>query len=232
MTISVIMPLYNTERYVSAALESIFAQTLAPAEIMVVDDGSTDGSAAVVQRFLPHLRYHWQPQSGAAAALNTAVRLAQGDFLAVLDADDLWLPTKLAEQKAAFDADPDLALVFGGVEQFRSPEFYSPGQAIPPTEIFVGHIPSAMLVRQAVFGQIGGFDPVWRTGYFLDWFLRAKNAQLKMQDLPNVVAKRRLHDANLGRRKRNQQGELVKILQRDLAWRQSQESIRNDAPIV
>ena len=66
MKISGFMPLYNAKRCVRAALESIFAQTLAPMEIIVTDDGSTDGSAAVVKRFLPSLSYHWQPQSGGA----------------------------------------------------------------------------------------------------------------------------------------------------------------------
>lgn len=232
MKISVVMPLYNAERYVGAALESIFAQTLAPIEIVVLDDGSTDDSAAVVQRFLPRLHYLWQPQSGGAAALNAAIQATQGDWIAILDADDLWLPDKLAVQSAAVAADPTLALLFGHVEQFYSPDCKAARQTIPPPEVFVGHIPSAMLVRRTVFDQIGYFDTSWQTGYFLEWFLRTKNLQMKMQTLSTVVTKRRLHDTNLGRRKRDQQVEYIQVLKRNLAWQQSQGIADNGTTVI
>lgn len=226
MTISVIIPLYNSERYLGETLESLLAQTRLPDEILVIDDGSVDGSAAIVQAFLPRfegrMQYHPQPHRGAAATCNVGFQLATGELIAFLDSDDLWVPTKLADQLAAFAMDPELALLFGQVEQFRSPDLYADPALIPPVEMMVGHIPSALMMRRSALHQIGLYDPAWQVGYFPDWFLRARKIGVKMQTLPQVVAKRRLHADNLGRHKRAYQVELARILQRDLAWRQSQ----------
>src|SRR5262245_16865951 len=124
-SISVIIPVYNGERYLAEALVSVLAQTHPPTEIIVVDDGSTDTTAQIAQRYAPRIHYHFRPRgavSGAAAARNHGAYLAQGDYLAFLDADDVWLPDKLRLQMAAFAHDPALDQVFGHVQQFISPE--------------------------------------------------------------------------------------------------------------
>src|SRR5581483_6264857 len=119
--VSVILPVYNGEKYLAAALDSVRAQTHRSFEIIVVDDGSTDGSAAVAARY-PEVKYAYQSNGGISAARNCGIRLAVGDVFALLDADDLWLPDKLERQLAALygAAAPDL--VFGHVREFISPE--------------------------------------------------------------------------------------------------------------
>jgi len=99
--ISVIIPVYNGERYLAEAIESALAQTWEPVEIIIVDDGSTDGSADVASRFASSVKYDLQPHAGPGAARNRGARLARGDYLAFLDADDLWLKEKLKLQMAA-----------------------------------------------------------------------------------------------------------------------------------
>src|SRR6476659_1934777 len=113
---------YNAEPYVAEAIESVFAQTYRPLELIVVDDGSTDGTAAVVQSYGDRVTYAFQENGGNGSARNHAVRLAAGELFAFLDADDRFVPDKLERQWDALQADPDLSIVFGHVQEFVSPE--------------------------------------------------------------------------------------------------------------
>ena len=108
--VSCIVAVYNGERYLGEALDSILTQTFRPAEIIVVDEGSTDGTASVAHHYGEQLRYVWQPNAGPAAARNLGLGLVQGEFVAFLDADDLWHADKLAQQMARFRARPELDL--------------------------------------------------------------------------------------------------------------------------
>jgi glycosyltransferase involved in cell wall biosynthesis len=98
--ISCVVPVFNGERYLGEALDSILAQTYRPLELLVVDDGSTDGTAALVTRYRDQIRPLFQPNAGQAAARNLGLSVARGEFVAFLDADDLWHPEKLARQMA------------------------------------------------------------------------------------------------------------------------------------
>ena len=120
--ISVMIPVYNCDRYLGEAIESVLSQTYRPLEIIIIDDGSTDGSAAVAKRFMPHIHYYYQANAGIGSARNKGIELAQGSFFAFLDADDLWSKDKLAQQMAALEAHPGVDVVFGHVTQFYSPE--------------------------------------------------------------------------------------------------------------
>ena len=109
MDISCVIPCYNGERFLGAALDSVIAQTLPPAEIIVVDDGSTDGSTAdVAANYGSRVTYLRQDNAGPAAARNRGLACARGDFVAFLDADDLWHQDKLARQAVRFEARPEL----------------------------------------------------------------------------------------------------------------------------
>src|SRR6187549_3720033 len=105
--VSIIVPVYNGERYLRAALESIFAQTYRPLEVIVVDDGSVDDSGVIAQSF-PEVRYIRQENQGVAAARNHGIETARGEFYAFLDQDDLWTPEKLTVQISYLLNDPDL----------------------------------------------------------------------------------------------------------------------------
>lgn len=216
--ISVVIPVHNCEQYLAEALESALAQTYRPIEVIVVDDGSTDASADAAQRFVPPVRYCWQSHSGAAAARNLGMDLATGSFLAFLDADDLWAEDKLSLQMAAFDADPELDMVFGHVQQFISPELTDTAEARLrySAEKLPGYAPSAALIRRDALLQVGPFE--WRldVGEFMDWYLRAIDRGLKGLMLPEVVARRRLHTENLGLRERGSRGDYVRILKASL----------------
>jgi glycosyltransferase involved in cell wall biosynthesis len=200
--ISVIVPVRDGERYIGEALDSILAQTLPPAEVIVVDDGSEDRTASVVDRYGPPVRYAAQEPRGVSAAVNRGLDLAAGELIAFLDADDLWEPEKLELQSAVLAHDPGLDLVFCLVEQFISPELSDEEQAKirRPTGQVPAPLKAALLARRAAIDRVGRFDERWQITDFIDWFARAKEAGLRTEVLPRVLLRRRLHARNSTRR--------------------------------
>ncbi len=200
--ISVIIPAYNAERYLAAAVSSVLAQIFPADEIIVVDDGSGDATPAVARQLPVH--YHHQTNSGAAAARNQGIRLARGSWFAFLDADDLWTPEKLAAQTKSLTAQPNLDMIFGQVEQFSSPDALRSARPLPDRlQKLNGYVPGTLLIRREAFARLGYFDERWQAGYFFEWFARAQDAGATMAMLPQVVLRRRLHDDNLGLRRQD-----------------------------
>jgi glycosyltransferase involved in cell wall biosynthesis len=199
--VSVVIPAYNAARYLGEAIESVARQSHDRVEIIVVDDASTDDTAAVVARFGTAVRYLLQPHLGDGAARNRGVGESTGSHLAFLDADDLWEPDKLTSQLDALRADPTLDIVFGHVIQFWSPELsVPPGTEAPDVgEPMRGEHPGTMLLRRAVFDEIGPFREDHVTGTFVDWYARALDGDRNMLMLEAVVMRRRLHETNMGR---------------------------------
>ncbi|MEW6206968.1 MAG: glycosyltransferase family A protein [Acidobacteriota bacterium] len=226
MTISVIIPLYNCERYIGEAIESAISQSYRPVEIIVMDDGSTDGSREAVERFGSQVKYIYQPNSGQAAARNRAIEMAAGEFLAFLDADDVWLEDKLKIQMAAFDANARLDAVFGHIEQFHSPELDEEWKKKTrcPSEPLPGVCPSVILIRRESFLRVGMFETQLRVGEFQSWYMRAVEAGLRSLMLTDVVARRRLHDRNNGIVRREDFDERLQILKAALDRRRASSS--------
>jgi glycosyltransferase involved in cell wall biosynthesis len=199
--VSVVVPMHDGERYVGESLDSIFAQTVMPAEVIVVDDGSTDGSAAIVERYGRGVALLRQAQSGPAAARNRGIAAATQPLLAFLDHDDVWLPSKLETQLAALRARPDLDGVFCHMVEFISPDV--------PAEVAVSLAPieqpqpstliSCLLVSAQRFRGVGDLDTASRAD-FVDWYLRALDAGLRFEILPELFVRRRLHGRNTSRR--------------------------------
>jgi glycosyltransferase involved in cell wall biosynthesis len=132
-TVSVVIPAFNSAKYIGEAIQSVLEQTLVSFEVLVVDDGSTDDTAEVVQRY--PVQYFRQENAGPSAARNTGMTKAKGEFVAFLDSDDLWLPQKLAVQLEAFKRHPDAGFSFSTVWNFYagknakvSTEPYAPAQ--------------------------------------------------------------------------------------------------------
>jgi len=217
--VSVIVPVYNGERYLAAAIASVMAQTYASAEIIVVDDGSTDATVAVARQFGTAVRYERQSHRGSPdAARNRGVELARGEYLAFLDQDDLWMQNKLELQLAAGAADESLDIVFGHVEQFISPNLPEETASCMryPTGIRPGHILSAMMVRRGAFLRVGWFSTEWRLSGFVDWYARARELGLKEAMLPQIVARRRIHRGNLNIVERHAQVDYVRAVKASL----------------
>jgi glycosyltransferase involved in cell wall biosynthesis len=195
--ISVIVTTFNCAAYLGAAIESVISQTLAADEIIVVDDGSSDGSAELVRQYGSRVLYLWQSNQGPGAARSLGIRVARGELLGFLDSDDLWLPCKLELQKAALDEDPALDLVFGKTVQFRDSDPDTTGsvdERAQPSPLI-----SCLLARRTAFDRVGLLRTDLRAE-FVEWYLRAQEAGLRMRTLDELIVKRRVHEGNFTKR--------------------------------
>lgn len=166
MRISVVIPTWNRAERLARALDSVFTQELAPHEVIVVDDGSTDHTRELVTRRFGGACYHYQHNRGVSSARNAGIRAASGDWIALLDSDDRWHPDKLARQQAMVHATPDAVLCHSDEIWIRNGKRVNPMQkhaklggrifrhCLPRCPIS----PSASLIRRDLFDSIGLFD--------------------------------------------------------------------------
>ncbi len=208
LSISVIIPVHNAEPYLAEAIHSVLAQSYPALEVWVVDDGSSDASAAVAERLsmasgrAPAVSLLHQPHRGISAALNLGIQHSQGALLAFLDADDRWLPDKLDKQVHVLKTNPAVDMIFGHVRQFQQ----TGANRVPITgEVSPGIHRGAMLVRRSAFARIGPFAEDANVHGFVDWYSRACEANLRALVLPDVLYERRIHNDNLGQRMRDAQ---------------------------
>jgi glycosyltransferase involved in cell wall biosynthesis len=216
--ISVLIPVYNGENYIAEAIESVLRQTYKDFEIIVVDDGSTDQTVRVIESFSTKVQYHYQKNSGVGAARNNCLKFSSGKFLAFLDADDVWAENKLELQMREFEADISLEAVFGMIRQVYQNDWNHKilEAEIPESELLKGYSQATMLIKREAFLRIGLFPEEQTIGEFVDWLLRAKEADLRMKLLPNLFLWRRIHESNLGVRHRSEVGDYLKILKRSI----------------
>jgi glycosyltransferase involved in cell wall biosynthesis len=212
--VSVVIPVYNAARFLADAIRSVQAQHHPQIEIVVVDDGSTDGSGEVARSFAG-VRCLPQANLGIAAARNAGVREARGTLLAFLDADDLWTPDKLPRQIEVLHEIPEASFVSGLVEQFFDPAYAPPpGSQVPATS--TGCVAGSILIRTRDFLRVGPFNPALRLGEFMDWHSRATDLGLREHRLEQVVLRRRIHGANTVLRCRNSAGDYLAAMKAHL----------------
>jgi glycosyltransferase involved in cell wall biosynthesis len=116
--VSVVIPTYNTAKYISYTLDSVFQQTFKDYEVIVVDDGSTDNTKAVLKPYMQKVSYIYQENSGRSEGRNTGIKAASGKYIAFLDSDDLWTPTKVEEQVALMEKHQEIDFLFGDKQRF------------------------------------------------------------------------------------------------------------------
>jgi glycosyltransferase involved in cell wall biosynthesis len=225
--ISVMIGVFNAAPYLGEAIDSVFAQTYRPLELIVVDDGSDDGSGDVARSYGDSVVYAYQENAGNGAARNHAVRLASGELFAFLDADDRFVPDKLERQWTALLDDPDLDMVFGQVREFVSPELTEEQRSTirsPAPGPAPWTAPNLMLIKRESFLRVGPFSESVRVGVTVDWYARATEVSLRGLMLPEVVLERRLHLANNGLRERESRAQYLHVLKAALDRRRQAES--------
>jgi glycosyltransferase involved in cell wall biosynthesis len=221
--ISVMIGVYNGAPYLAEAIESVLAQTYEPIELIVVDDGSDDGSGDIAESFGARVHVVRQSRGGNGAARNTAVARANGGHFAFLDADDRFMPRKLERQMEVLRDDPGVDVVFGHVREFISPEL-PPEVAVrlrPPAAESPWQAPNLMLIRRGAFQRVGLFSTSLRVGVTVDWYARALETGLKMFMLPEVVLERRLHTENNGLREQDARSQYLHVLKASLDRRRA-----------
>jgi len=215
--ISCIVPVFNGERFLKEALDNIFEQSYRPLEVIVVDDGSTDGTKAVASSFGDKIRYLWQSNAGPWVARNFGVSSAKGEFVAFLDADDLWHKEKLSSQISRFQERPELDVSVSMIQNFWVSELLQEELKFKDdrrSKPIPGYVCPGMLVRRSQFDHVGIFNKDLQHAAATDWFLRADRNGTVVELLPEVLVFRRLHQLNRSRiHASNSQNEYLKILQ-------------------
>jgi glycosyltransferase involved in cell wall biosynthesis len=223
--VSVVITVYDAASYLAEAIDSVLAQTYRPFELIVLDDGSTDGSGEIARSYGSTLRFAQQENAGLGAARNAALDLAKGRYYAFLDADDRFVRDKLERQMQILDAEPEIDMVFGHVTEFVSPEIDERARALlrDPVDDEPWRTPNLMLVRREAFHRVGPFSDTLRVGIGVDWYARAVDEGLKEAVPPVVVLERRLHTSNNGIRQRDARHQYLQVLKRSLDRKRSAE---------
>jgi glycosyltransferase involved in cell wall biosynthesis len=217
--VDVVVPAFNAARHLREAIDSVLAQSLPPSRVIVVDDGSTDATAAVARdcgttvEVVAHAH-----NRGAAAARNTGIAVATAPYVAFLDADDRWLRDKLERQCAALEASAGAMFALCRVCEFLSDELDDAERAAfarADTTGLEGWTASALLARRALFAECGGFDDGLRIGEAIDWFSRARSHPHVHLDFVGV--ERRLHRGNSTRRANVSARDYLAVVRRHMA---------------
>ena len=178
-----IVPCFNGERFLGAAIDSVLAQDYRPVEIIVIDDGSADDSVDIAEAYGDPVRVIRAEHRGIAAARNAGILASHGEYLGFLDADDLYLPGKLSAQVAALEADPGIDYCLCIAENFWEAGLEAERDRYSELgKVRATHHPGAMLARRSAFDRIGLLDTRRAVGDDIDWFLRAADAGLEGSD--------------------------------------------------
>lgn len=190
--VSVIMAAYNSAEHIGEALESALAQDWQPFEVVVVDDGSTDGTAEIVHSF--DVRYVRQENAGPAAARNRAIRESRGALVANFDSDDILPPSRLRVQAEYLLEHPDVGCVFGRQEWLNAPSWLTRD----PVYGDLDGIPlSSAMFRREVLDVLGGYDSRFEPSEDMDLVIRMREQGIGYVVLPDLVLYRRYHESSL-----------------------------------
>jgi glycosyltransferase involved in cell wall biosynthesis len=210
-SLAVIMPVLNAAPFLAAAIESVLAEAPSGTHLVVVDGGSTDGSAAIAAGF-PGARVLMQSGRGLAAARNQALRAVDADFIGFCDADDRWADGALAARLAYLQSRPGCDAVIGQVVgEALAGEPLTPLQASRLGQTLPGFTPGALLARRQVFQRVGGFDETLTIGADSDWFVRLQQSGLRLSVLPVVVLRKGARAASLSTDRETYRRELLRV---------------------
>ncbi|MBI4059635.1 glycosyltransferase [Candidatus Giovannonibacteria bacterium] len=197
--VSIVIPAYNAEKYIKEAVDSALAQTYENVEVVVVDDGSTDGTKNVLESYVRDgkIKYVYQKNAGLAGARNTGIRTARGEYIAFLDADDLFLPEKVTEQVKVLEEHPDYDVCYSDLTHFtdgQQRKFFHHRYHYPSGNLFEPLLhkqfinPLAVFARRSVFEKYGFFDETLRRSEDWDLWLRWAHAGVKFFYLDKPLA--------------------------------------------
>ena len=213
-SVTVVIPAYNTERYIGDAIDSVLAQNYPNSEIIVIDDGSTDATVDIVRGYGDRVGLITQRNQGAAAARNAGLDAAQSEYVAFLDSDDCWLPGKLDTQIAYLEAHPDIGMIYarwqvwkpGPDGKFAMPDIAghhnaeSPPSVVPERSgwlynrlLFTSLLHTiTVIARRSLIDAVGRFDTTLKRGQDYDYWLRASRVT-EIHQLDSLVALYRVH---------------------------------------
>lgn len=199
LPISVIISVFNAEKYLSESLDSVLNQSMPAKEIIVINDGSKDRSIEILKHYGKKIKLIDRENKGVPYSVNEGISLVKQPWIAFNDGDDIWSQNKLELQYNYLLEHKHLNILFGMMQQFISPELSETDKAIiyVPKSVEKALIRPAMLAHQSVFAKHGLFNPSLKAGDFIDWFQRIKEKDVKFDFIDEVVYYRRLHKNSL-----------------------------------
>jgi glycosyltransferase involved in cell wall biosynthesis len=218
--VSVVIPVRNGERFLSEAIASVRRQSRAPLEIVVVDDGSTDGTAALAGTLGADVRLVRQAPAGVAVARNRGVAAARGDFVAFLDCDDVWTDGKLGAQVPILLAHAEIQVALGYTRRMWTPDG-APGDVRLTGPEMALHL-GAALIRRSLFERVGGFDQAMAPSEDWDWFMRVRERGFLVVVHPEVTLHYRRHGGNMTNDEPAGRAALIRMIHRSIGRRRSQ----------
>jgi glycosyltransferase involved in cell wall biosynthesis len=215
--VSVIIPVYNSEKYLAETLDSVFAQTYHPIEVIVVDGCSTDNTAQIAKSY-HQVCYLQQQGTGLANARNTGIDTATGELLAFLDSDDYWRRDKLAIQIESSIQNPEIEYSYANLKLFLEPgcELRYGFDRQQFDRVQIGRTPGTLVARKSLFDRIGKFNPNFTIGCDVEWFTRAKDYKIAAAVVPQVLLYKRVHDTNLSSNVKTNREELLTVIKQSL----------------
>jgi glycosyltransferase involved in cell wall biosynthesis len=217
--VSVVVPAHNAEAYLGGALDALATQDYPEVEVVVVDDGSTDGTAEVARRHHGVVLVQ-QENAGPSAARNAGIERSHGDLVTFCDADDLFRPYKVSAQADYLKTHPEVGCVLVQHETFFTEGVERPDWLTDDT----GVQPQSAMVRRSVIDEVGGFDPDYRPTEGLEWLSRMRDAGVRIAVLERVCVDRRIHGNNLSYQRAGLQHHMLQSLRARIQRQRETES--------
>lgn len=221
--VSIVIPVYNGERFITRALSSVLEQSYRPIEIIVVDDGSTDDSPNICQA-VPEARYTRQSNAGVASARNHGIRLSKGRYIAFLDQDDEWLPQKLEVQVGLLEQNKEYGFTIARqqivfLDNVPRPPWLP--ENVDENELDA-YLPGTMVARRELFEIVGMFDSSYVNASDTDWVMRAHDRGACHAIVPQVLLIRRVHANNASHELHRTSREVLRVLRERIRRRRGQ----------
>ena len=215
--ISVIIPSYNSASFLEDAVKNVLQQGIQPLEILIVDDGSSDDTAAVAAKLPGPVHYIYQDNSGPSAARNRGLDQARGNIIAFLDADDLWAEDKTERQLALLQSRPEVDVVQGFVQWMCLVDASSPERNYRPLgEPYASFNLGSALFRRSVFDRIGYLDATLHHSEDVDWFLRAREQGVSILIQEKIALYYRIHESNISQDKLKRRASFLQVIKMSL----------------
>lgn len=221
--VSIIVPVYNGALFLAEALDSILAQTYDSIEVIVVDDGSTDATAEVAKRYHDKIHYLHQKNQGPGAARNLGIKQAAGEFLAFLDADDMWAPEKLREQVDYLTSHPEshcVAVKFRHIIEPDAQDLVKYRQEWLEEER-VTRLFSGLVARRSVFDRVGLLDTKLRIAEDVEWLTRLDEAGISCHAIHHTLVYKRVHKNNLSHQTKEMLADTIAALRKGIHRKQA-----------
>ncbi|MGH7886103.1 MAG: glycosyltransferase family 2 protein [Thermodesulfobacteriota bacterium] len=194
---TVIIPVFNSEKYLLETLQSVFKQHYYPFEVIVVDNHSSDKTESICKNFT-EINFFKQPGKGISDALNYGIEKSRGEYISFISYDDIWMPEKLRRQINDMTENPEIKYTITKVKYFLELGCKLPNKFNKKflEESYEQYILENLVARKSLFDEIGTFDCSFTSGLEIDWFAKAKDKNIQYAIINEVLVKKRVHDSN------------------------------------